>query len=365
MKQDSLSDWDIKLTNSLPEMNIVFRWYGPDDPVSIAYIRQIPAVTGIVSSLPKIPVGAVWPVESLANLKSDIEQVGLPLQVIEHIPVHEDIKLGHPNRDRYIDNYCQSLQYMGEVGIPVLCYNFMPIFEWIRTDLTYRLPDGSLALRYEHHRLSGIDPGSESLEIPGWGASYSTSEIKKYLALYRAMDSEQLWDNLGYFLEKIVPVAESANVKLAIHADDPPWSVFEVPRIITSEQALQRVIDLVPSSANGITLYTGSLGVNPENDLPSMARKLGRQKRIHFVHLRNVKWTGEKCFYECPHPSSFGDVDMFKILQTLTEVNYQGPIRSDHGRQIWDEQGRPGYGLYDRALGAMYIAGLWESIIRK
>lgn len=343
-------------------MEMTFRWYGADDPVTLQNIRQIPGVTGIVSALYDVPVGETWPKIKIAVLKDSIEDAGLNFSVIESIPVHEHIKLGHPMRDRFIDKYCRSIENMGALGIPVLCYNFMPIFDWTRTDLAMRLPDGSTALSYNHADLIKIDLSRGTGDLPGWATAYSAAELNALLTAYEKIDAARLWDNLAYFLEKVVPIAEASNVKMAIHPDDPPWSIFGLPRIITSGAALQKFISLVDSPANGITFCTGSLGPDPKNNLPEMVRQIGKQGRIHFFHARNIKITGEKKFHESPHPSAFGSVDMFAVLKALHETGFAGPIRPDHGRMIWGESGRPGYGLHDRALGAMYLVGLWEGL---
>lgn len=341
---------------------MTFRWYGPNDPVTLTKIKQIPGVTGIVSAIYGVPVGEVWSIESLRSLKNEVEEHGFALSVIESIPVHEDIKLGRTTRDRFIDNYCRSIENMGSLGIPVLCYNFMPVFDWTRTNLSFRLADDSLALSYDHDDLSCIDLSIGTGELPGWATAYTATELQSLLAAYREISNEQLWENLGYFLESVIPVATSANVVMAIHPDDPPWPIFGLPRIITNAAALQRVLGLVKHRANGLTFCTGSLGADPENDLPRMIRRFGTQGRIHFAHCRNVKITSDKKFHESPHPSAFGSVDMFAVIKAYHEINFHGPMRPDHGRMIWGETGRPGYGLYDRALGAVYLNGLWEAL---
>jgi mannonate dehydratase len=341
-------------------MYMTFRWFGPTDPIPLAHIRQIPGVTGVVSALYDVKVGETWPKDRLARLQDDIAEAGLRLAVVESIPVHEDIKLGRPARDRLIANYCESIRVMGELGVRVLCYNFMPVFDWMRTDLALRLPDGSTALAYDDAVLGRRDLGLGTGDLPGWATVYGADELRTLLAAYRGVDSEQLWDHLAYFLERIVPVAEEANVRMAIHPDDPPWPIFGLPRIICTGADLARLLKLVDRPANGITFCTGSLGALPENDLPAMVRQLG--PRIHFAHCRNVRTTGERKFHETPHPS--GDVNLAEVLQALRDTEFAGPMRPDHGRMIWGEKGRAGYGLYDRALGATYLQGLWEGLSR-
>ena len=343
-------------------MQMTFRWYGADDPIPLEHIRQIPGVRGVVSALYDVPVGEAWPIHSLEQLAERIDKANLSFAVVESIPVHEDIKLGRPTRDALADNYAESIRRMGALGIPVLCYNFMPIFDWTRTDLAMRLPDGSTALAYDHAALSKIDLSRGTGDLPGWAAAYDGPTLQKLLTAYKDVNEERLWENLAWFLERVVPVAESAGVKMAIHPDDPPWSIFGLPRIITSGPALERFVKLVDSPANGVTFCTGSLGADLANDLPAMARRLGEMKRINFMHCRNVKVTAPKVFHESPHPTAFGDVDMLGVLTALRDTGFSGPMRPDHGRMIWGERGRPGYGLHDRALGATYLQGMWEAL---
>jgi mannonate dehydratase len=345
-------------------MQMTFRWFGSDDPIPLRNIRQIPGVRGVVSALYDIPVGDVWPRPKIDRLAGDVADAGLDLAVVESIPVHEDIKLGRPTADRLIDRYCESIRNMGEAGIPVLCYNFMPIFDWTRTSLALPLADGSTTLAYNHADLAQVDLSKGTGDLPGWATAYDAPTLAGLLAAYAEIDDDALWGNLARFLERVVPAAESVNVRLAIHPDDPPWPIFGLPRIITNAQALDRLTRIVDRPSNGVTFCTGSLGADPGNDLPAMVRDLGGRGRIHFMHCRNVRRTGDKVFQESEHPSRFGDVDMFEILNALADIGFRGPMRPDHGRMIWGERGRPGYGLHDRALGAMYLQGLWEGIER-
>ena len=339
---------------------MTFRWFGPTDPIPLAHIRQIPGVQGVVSALYDVPVGETWRRDRLAHLQDDIADAGLRLAVVESIPIHEDIKLGRPTRDHLIANYCESIRAMGELGVRVLCYNFMPVFDWMRTDLAMQLPDGSTALAYDDAALARMDIGRGTGDLPGWAAAYNADELRGLLNAYRDVDAERLWDHLAYFLERVVPVAEQAGVRMAIHPDDPPWPIFGLPRIICRGADLERLLKLVDRPANGVTFCTGSLGALPENDLPAMVRRLG--PRIHFAHCRNVRVTGERRFHETPHASALGDVNLGAVLQALHDTGFAGPMRPDHGRMIWGERGRPGYGLYDRALGATYLQGLWEGL---
>lgn len=347
-------------------MKMSFRWYGADDRVTLANIRQIPGVRHIVSAVYDVPVGDAWTAASVARVNDAVVDAGLAISVVESIPVHEDIKLGAPTRDRYIDAWCESLRQVAAVGVPVVCYNFMPVFDWTRTDLAMALPDGSTTLTYRDAALEGIDLSRGTGELPGWSTAYDATTLQALFARWRAVSAEQLWEHLAYFLERVVPVAESVGVKLAIHPDDPPWPIFGLPRIVTDRAALRRVLSLVDRPANGLTFCTGSLGSRADNDLPAMVDEFASQQRIHFMHCRNVKRSGDgtsnRGFDEVAHPSAFGDVDMRAVLAALVRHRFDGPMRPDHGRMIWGETGRAGYGLHDRALGAMYLQGLWEGL---
>jgi mannonate dehydratase len=345
-------------------MQMTFRWFGANDSVPLEHVRQIPGVTGVVGALYDVPVGDVWEKAKLTALAEQIDAAGLSLAVVESIPVHEDIKLGRPTRDRLVDQYARSVQHLGELGIPVLCYNFMPIFDWTRTDLAMVQPDGSTTLAYDEDALAAIDLSRGTGDLPGWATAYDARSLQALLSAYKEVDAERLWENLAYFLERVVPVATSAGVKMAIHPDDPPWPIFGLPRIITDGKSLDRLTRLVDLPANGVTFCTGSLGSDPANDLADIALRLGQRGRIHFAHCRNVRLTGIRKFHESPHPSHLGDIDLHAVLSALHKTGFTGPMRSDHGRMIWGETGRPGYGLYDRALGATYLQGLWEGIAR-
>ncbi|MCB0211382.1 MAG: mannonate dehydratase [Anaerolineae bacterium] len=338
-------------------MNFCFRWFGRKDPVTLEHIAQIPGVESVVAALYDIPASQLWPPEEVAALKQEIEAVGLRFDVVESLPVHEDIKLGRPARDHLIDIYCRNLRTLGEFGVKVVCYNFMPLFDWLRTDLAMPLADRSTVMSYDHSRIAHI-PDPFTADLPAYYPLDESPDTLK--AAYRAITADDLWANLTVFLQGVSPAAEAAGIKLALHPDDPPWSVFNLPRIITHEAALQRVLDVVDSPANGLTLCTGSLGVNPENDLPGMIRRLG--SRIHFAHCRNVKITGDRQFHEVAHPSECGSVDMRAVMAAYRDIGFTGPLRPDHGRMIWGETGIPGYGLYDRALGVLYLKGLWEGV---
>ncbi len=343
-------------------MQMTFRWYGKDDPVTLEKIRQIPYVTGIVSAIYDVKAGEAWSLEKILELKKEIEDANLKLSVIESVPVHEDIKMGCGDRDRYIENYCTTLRNLAKAGINCVCYNFMPVFDWTRSDLSYPLPDGSNALIYDNETVLKMNPLSGDLSLPGWDSSYTKEDMRNLLEKYSKITEEDLWNNLKYFLDRVIKVAEEVKVKMAIHPDDPPWSIFGLPRIITNKKNIERFLKLYDSKYNGLTLCSGSLGANPDNDIPDMVRSFC--DRIHFAHIRNIKITGDRCFEEAAHKTEAGSLDIFEIVKSYHDCGFDGYIRPDHGRMIWGETGRPGYGLYDRALGAVYINGIWEALDR-
>jgi mannonate dehydratase len=341
-------------------MKMTFRWYGENDPVTLEKIRQIPAVKGIVTAIYDVPVGEVWPLARILALKETVEKAGLALSVIESVPVHEDIKMGTGGRDRYIGNYCETLRNLAKAGVDCVCYNFLPVFDWTRSDLAFPLADGSNALRYDGETVKEMNPLTGGLSLPGWDASYTKADMKALLEAYQSVGEEALWANLKYFLDRVIKTAEEVKVKLAIHPDDPPWPIFGLPRIITDEANLARFLQLYDSPYNGLTLCAGSLGALASNDIPAMIRRFGN--RIHFAHIRNVLRSGAASFQETAHKSDCGSLDIFEILKAYHDVGFTGYVRPDHGRMIWGETGRPGYGLYDRALGASYIDGMWEAL---
>ncbi len=343
-------------------MKMSFRWYGHDDPVKIEYIRQIPNMKAIVTAVYDVPVGEVWSEKSILDLKKTTEDAGLLFEVIESVPVHEDIKLGKPTRGKYIDNYKENIRRLGKAGIKCICYNFMPVFDWTRTQLDKELFDGSKALVYYKEQLEKMNPLTGELSLPGWDTSYKKEDLKALFNEYSKITEEDLWENLRYFLSEIIPVAEEAGVKMAIHPDDPPYPIFGLPRIITNEKNIDRFLKLYDSEYNGLTFCTGSLGCCSSNDIPHMIEKYVKQGRIHFMHIRNVKNFPDGSFEETAHFSEYGSLDIVKIVKILKENNFDGYIRPDHGRMIWGETGKAGYGLYDRALGAAYINGLWQGL---
>lgn len=344
-------------------MQMTFRWFGDTkDTVSLEQIRQIPGVKGIVPALHTLPAGEVWPLDMVMDMKHEIEAAGLTMECIESVNVHEDIKLGNENADKYIDNYIESIRNLGKAGVRVICYNFMPVFDWTRTQLDKEAADGSTSLVYYKDQLEKMDPLTGELNLPGWDASYTKESLAAVFAEYARITEEDLWKNLQYFLEAVIPVAEESGINMAIHPDDPPWPIFGLPRIITCEKNLDRFLKLVDSPANGLTFCTGSLGSSADNDIPHMVEKYAAMGRIHFMHIRNVKLLPDGSFEESGHLSANGSLDIVAIMKALHKNGFDGYVRPDHGRMIWGETGKPGYGLYDRALGAAYLNGIWEAL---
>ena len=304
-------------------MKLSFRWYGEDDKVTLENIRQIPGMQSIVTAVYDVPVGEVWSRESIKKLKEQAENAGLNFDVIESIPVHEDIKLGKETRDKYIENYCENIRRVAEAGVKCVCYNFMPVFDWTRTQLDYELEDGSTTLVYYQEQVDKVNPleSNSDLTLPGWDASYTREELKAVVAEYNAMSEDDLWNNLKYFLEKVIPVAAECDVNMAIHEDDPCWSIFGHPRIITCEENLDRFLKLVDDKHNGITLCAGSLGCSNQNDVVKMAAKYAAMGRIHFVHMRNVQIL-DNGFEERAHLSSCGSLDMYAIMKALYDNGF-------------------------------------------
>ncbi len=341
-------------------MKMTFRWYGEDDPVTLEKIRQIPCVTGVVTAVYSVPAGEVWPMDDILKLKSRVNAVGLEMEVIESVPVHEDIKLKKGNYKTYIENYKENIRRLAKAGVKCICYNFMPVFDWTRSGLDHELPDGSNALVYYKEDVTKMDP--TKMTLPGWDASYTPDEIKGLIDEYKELGEEGLWSNLEYFIKEIMPVASECNVNMAIHPDDPPWSIFGIPRIITDEKNIDRFLSLYDDKHHGLTLCSGSLGCAKFNDYTAMVRKYSAMGRVHFAHVRNIKILDDGSFEESGHMSKCGSLDVVEILKAYYETGFEGYLRPDHGRMIWGERGKPGYGLYDRALGAMYMAGIWETL---
>ncbi|CAA7602616.1 Mannonate dehydratase [Acididesulfobacillus acetoxydans] len=349
-------------------MKMVFRWYGKgNDTVTLEQIKQIPGVSGIVWALHDIPAGDEWPMERILEVKKTADSYGFNIDVVESVNVHEDIKLGLSTRDVYIESYKKTIAKLAKVGVKVICYNFMPVFDWMRTDLAKRLEDGSTALFYEKAKINDMDPtelvkkiaSNPDLTMPGWEPE-RLKDLTKLFQAYKNVTEEDLWSNLKYFLEQIIPVAELNDIKMAIHPDDPPWSVFGLPRIMTHKENLRRFLKLVDNPYNDLTLCSGALGADPNNDIPAMVREF--VDRIAFAHIRNVGISENGDFVETSHRTCDGSLDIVDIVKAYHEGGFTGYVRPDHGRHIWNEKCRPGYGLYDRALGITYLWGIWDTL---
>jgi len=349
---------------------MIFRWfpYG-DDSVTLQQIRQIPGISGVATCLPQIPVGEVWPLKVLQALRKEINDAGLEMEVIESVNIHEDIKKGAPGRDRYIEAYIDTVRNLGQAGVKCVCYNFMPVIDWARSDLEFPLPDGSTAMAYRHEEVLRMNPAAmadsmakkaRGYSLPGWEAERIPA-MARDIEFYQGVTHEQYWDNMKYFLDAVIPCAEEAGIRFGIHPDDPPWPLYGLPKVITNAENIRTFLKLNESPANGLTLCTGSLGSDLANDIPAMAKEFASLGRVPFVHLRNIKHINEKDFNESAHLSRCGDLDMYAIVKALYDAGFDGYVRPDHGRMLWGEKARPGYGLYDRAIGSSYILGLWEA----
>ena len=351
-------------------MKIGFRWYGTgNDTVSLSDIRQIPGVSEIVWALHSKQPGEVWEKDEIMRVKDELDEYGFGMAVVESVNVHDQIKTGGPDRDRFIENYIRTLKNLGEFGVTTVCYNFMPVFDWTRTDLFHPLPDGSTALYYEKDKIKQ-DPSemaeyilseTKGFTMPGWEPE-RLAGLKELFEVYSKVSKEDLWNNLVYFLKSIMPACAESGIKMAIHPDDPPWDIFGLPRLITDAAAVDRLLSSVDDPHNCLTLCTGSLGSSPSNNVAEIAAK--HCGRIAFAHLRNVKHFPNGDFSETSHRDCDGDVGMISIIKALHDGGFDGCIRPDHGRHIWNEKCRPGYGLYDRALGIMYILGAWDMLDR-
>ena len=358
-------------------MKMTFRWFGEgQDPISLAEIRQIPGMTGVVSTLLDIPAGEAWPEERVKSMKNAVTAAGLEMEVIESVNIHEDIKLGAPGRDEKISNYIVTMERLAKYGVKCICYNMMPVIDWARSHLYYDLPDGSNTMRYQAEFIANISPEalaeryakeSDTYEMPGWEPE-RMKKINEALKAYEGMTTDSFYANMKYFLDAIIPTAQKLDIKMAVHPDDPPLPIFGLPKLIISRDNVRKYLDLNPSTYNGVTLCTGSLGAKKGADIPAMIREFGGEGRIHFAHVRNLRFENDTDFYESAHLSECGSLNMYDIMKALHDVNFKGWVRPDHGRMIWDEttkKGRPGYGLYDRALGAVYLQGIWEALERE
>lgn len=322
----------------------------------LANLRQVPGLDGVVTALSDAPAGVAWTADQVEARVGLLAEHDLRWLVVESIPVSEEIKTDGPLRDAHVDAWAQSLRVVAGAGISTVCYNFMPVFDWMRTDFAMPLDDGSTAMAYDEAALARFDLSRGMERLAAWSSGYDGPQLASAFARYDDIDERRLREHLGAFLRDVVPVAEEVGVRLAIHPDDPPWSIFGLPRIVKDASDLRFIVDAFDSPANGLTFCTGALGANGANDLPVMATEFA--DRIAFVHARNVARTGARDFHEVAHHRDAGSVDLPRVMRRLFGAGVDVPIRPDHGRMLWGERAIPGYGLFDRAIGLAYLQGL-------
>ena len=352
-------------------MQMGFRWYGEgNDKISLSDIRQIPGVKTIVWALHDKMPGEIWQSEEIKKVVDQITAAGFNADVVESVNVHDDIKIGLPTRDALIANYIQTIRNLAPFGVKVICYNFMPIFDWTRSDLFHPVGDGSTALFYQKDMIQD-DPKEMAdyvmgftekyhMTFPGWEPE-RMAKLDELFEKYKDVTKEKLWANFKYFLEAVMPVCHETGIKMAVHMDDPPWDIFGLPRLLVDEASIDRFLKMVDDPYNCLTLCSGSLNANPENNVAAIVRK--HVDRIAFAHIRNVKHFPNGDFSEASHRDCDGETGILDILRAYHDGGWEGYIRPDHGRHLWDEKPgnvRPGYGLYDRALGIMYMLGAWD-----
>lgn len=336
-------------------MKMGFRWFGSeDDPISLEQIRQIPGTDQVVGALYDVPVGEVWPKTEIRSLVEEVHANGLKIEVIESVNVHDDIKIGLSTRDHYIDNYKKTIKNLADQGIKVICYNFMPVFDWLRTDLQKTLDDGSNVMSYDPSKIENdptkiiqrIKNNSQGYKLPGWEPE-RLDDIQALFNSYQNVNTEKLLNNLKYFLDAIIPTCEQYDVRMAMHPDDPPFPIFGLPRIYKNREDMLKIERLHESRYNAFTICTGSLGENPLNDLPAIIHEFVGKDRVPFIHARNIKFEDSKKnkFHESAHLSSMGSLDMYEIIRACVDGGFDGYIRPDRGRNIWGESERPGYGI--------------------
>ena len=355
-------------------MKMTFRWYGREsDPIPLKYVKQIPGMSGLMGLLDK-PAGVDWPEEEVKALVEEVHAAGLELEVVESVNVHEDIKMGLPTRDEYIANYISTIRTLAKYGVKVIIYNFMPVFDWLRTDLARVIPeDGSNSLYFDEKDLGEMGPmeivrrtaaDSQGFTLPGWEPE-RMAKLDELFKAYAPVTKEKLWENLKYFLEALMPTCRECDIKMAIHMDDPPWDIFGLPRLLVDAQSIDRFLSMVDDPYNCLTLCTGSLNANPNNNCAEIVRK--HCDRIAFGHIRNIHHFPNGDFSEAAHRDCCGETGIIEVLRAYHDCGFEGYIRPDHGRQLWEEgpgNCRPGYGKYDRALGVQYMLGVWDLLDR-